>query len=281
MRYKATHITTYTYERTVTHCLSEARLAPRVLPSQSVRDWNLQISPAPASLTHRVDYFGNRVSDFSVLEAHDKLTITATSFVDVLDTALQLEMSPSWEQTRAILCAPANEAMLEASEFLWDSPYVPLIPELLTYARPTFTPERPFIEALRDLMKRINREFRYAPKSTKVSTPLAEIIKRKRGVCQDFAHIMIGSLRSMGLAARYVSGYLRSGQGAEASHAWVSVFVPGAGWLDFDPTNDVMPSGGHITLAWGRDFSDVSPVKGINLGGGEHTIEVDVRVLPV
>ena len=156
--------------------------------------------------------------------------------------------------------------------------------ELFNYASPTFTPGRPLVDALQELSHRIHTEFRYQPKSTSIDMPLIEVLRNRRGVCQDFAHIMIGALRSLRLAARYVSGYLRSGsnyQGFEASHAWVSVFIPGNGWVGFDPTNDVMPSDRHVTLAWGRDFSDVTPMKGITLGGGGQTIEVEVSVRPI
>ena len=144
-------------------------------------------------------------------------------------------------------------------------------------------PGRPLIEAATALMQKIHRDFRYKPDSTSIETPLAEVMASRKGVCQDFSHIMIGALRAYGLAARYVSGYLRGDadfQGAQASHAWVSVFVPSLGWIDFDPTNDIIPSTGHLTIAWGRDFGDVTPVKGITVGGGEHTLEVDVRVVP-
>ena len=154
-------------------------------------------------------------------------------------------------------------------------------PELAEFARPTFTPRRPLVEALKELSHRIYSEFRYQPKSTSIKTPLLEVLRNRQGVCQDFAHVMIGALRSLRLAARYTSGYLRSSpgnQGAEASHAWVSAFVPGSGWLSFDPTNDVMPSDGHVTLAWGRDYGDVTPVSGIAVGGGSHSVEVEVSV---
>jgi len=173
---------------------------------------------------------------------------------------------------------------LEASEFIYDSPFVSATPQLAAFAKPSFPAGRPLVEALEDLSRRIHSEFEYAPKSTSIDMPLAEVLKNRRGVCQDFSHVMIGALRSRRLAARYVSGYLRSGanyQGAEASHAWVAAFVPGAGWLHFDPTNDMVPSDGHVTLGWGRDYGDVTPVKGVTLGGGAQLVEVAVRVDPV
>jgi transglutaminase-like putative cysteine protease len=182
---------------------------------------------------------------------------------------------------RRLVAAAASRELLDASEYLWESPYVPFLAELSAYAQPVFAPGLPIIEAVRALNRRIHNDFSYSPKSTSVETPLAEVLSKRRGVCQDFAHVMIGALRSVGIAARYVSGYIPSGQGAEASHAWASVFVPGIGWIDFDPTNDLMPEGNHIVLAWGRDFGDVTPIRGVNLGGGRHNVEVEVRVQPV
>ena len=190
-------------------------------------------------------------------------------------------MPLSWEQARDLLATHADSGCLEAFEFVFDSPFAFAEAEFAEFALPTFTPGRPLLDALRELMHRIHDEFRYRPKSTSIYMPLVEVLRNRRGVCQDFAHVMIAALRSLRLAARYVSGYLRSGsryQGAQASHAWVSVFVPGTGWLDFDPTNDVMPSDGHITLAYGRDYADVTPVKGITTGGGGQRVEVEVLV---
>ena len=167
---------------------------------------------------------------------------------------------------------------------MFESTLVPLGPELATFAKPSFPPGQDLATAVIDLSHRIYTEFLYKPKSTSIETPLVHILRARTGVCQDFAHLMIGAVRSLHLAARYVSGYLRSGEdvtGSEASHAWVSVFVPGFGWLDIDPTNDVLPSEGHITLAWGRDYGDVPPVKGVSLGGGGQKIEVEVKVKPI
>ena len=189
-----------------------------------------------------------------------------------------------WEAIRDQIAQQPDPALLEAYEFVFDSPYVPWAPELADYARPSFAPGRPLVDAVTELSHRIHTEFRYQPQSTSIDMPLLEVLGNRRGVCQDFAHVMIGALRSLRLPARYVSGYLRSGaayQGADASHAWVSVFLPVTGWLDFDPTNDLRPSDGHVTLGWGRDYGDVTPVKGIALGGGEQIVEVEVRVEPL
>jgi transglutaminase-like putative cysteine protease len=236
-------------------------------------------------MTTRTDYFGNQVSSFSVLEPHETLTITATSIVDVQPAQGELGSALSWEEARRMMAAPPDEECLAACEYAYDSPFVRASKELSEYAEADFKAGRPLFEAARELSSRIHREFKYKPKSTSIDTPVEEVLKTKQGVCQDFAHLMIGALRSMGLAARYISGYLKSGaelQGADASHAWVAVFIPGTGWVSFDPTNDVTPSEGHLTLAWGRDYGDVTPLKGISLGGGgDETIEVEVRVHPL
>jgi transglutaminase-like putative cysteine protease len=189
----------------------------------------------------------------------------------------------SWEAARDYLAAHPDDDALRAYEFAFDSPYVAASAELAEYARPTMEQGRPLVEVAMELMTRIHKEFSYAPKSTSIDMPLNEVLARRRGVCQDFTHVMIGALRSYHLAARYVSGYLRSGNkytGAEASHAWVSVFIPESGWLDLDPTNNIRPEAGHVTLAYGRDYGDVAPVKGVSLGGGGQVIDVEVRVVP-
>ncbi len=284
MRYKATHVTKYSYEAPVAQCLSEARLTPRVLPWQAVSDWKIDIDPAPVVLDHRLDYFGNDVARFSIFRTHDRFTVTSTSLVEVSEPPAAPDHSLKWEDARARLAAHADAESLRAYEFAFDSPFVPALADLAAFARPSFPPGRPLVEAAMDLSRRIHTEFSYKPHSTSIDMPLADVLARRRGVCQDFSHVMIGALRSYHLAARYVSGYLRSGAtylGAEASHAWVSVYIPGYGWLDLDPTNNVRPKTGHVTLAYGRDYGDVTPVKGISLGGGGQTIEVEVHVAPV
>lgn len=284
MVYRITHTTRYTYPSPVTQCFSEAHLTPRATPTQSVRQHSLQVTPAPAFLQDRKDYFGNDVSTFAVLEKHDRSSAVASSVVEVSAPGGEWLASPPWEQVRERLALPFDADSIAASEFIFDSPYISAFPELREYARPTFTPGRPLLPALQELTRRVHDEFRYQPKSTSIDTPLLEVLQSRQGVCQDFAHLMIGALRSLRLAARYVSGYIRSGprfQGAAASHAWVSVFDPQNGWMGFDPTNNMMTSDAHITLAWGRDYSDVTPVKGLTLGGGGQSVEVEVRVQPM
>jgi transglutaminase-like putative cysteine protease len=284
MVYSAIHITRHNYQSPVSQSLNELRLTPRSLPDQQVRETDISIEPEPATLLHRKDYFGNDVTTVVIYEAHERFVIEAKSIVEVQPPSLESVSDAAWEEVRDLIAEHPDDESLEALEFVFDSPFVSSGAELAEFARPTFTPQRPFVDALKELSHRIHDEFRYQPNSTSIKMPLLEVLSNRRGVCQDFAHVMIGALRSLRLAARYTSGYLRSSpgnQGAEASHAWVSAFVPGNGWLSFDPTNDVMPSDGHVTLAWGRDYGDVTPVSGIAVGGGSHSIEVEVSVQPI
>lgn len=284
MLYQATHVTSYEYEEPVAQCLNEARLTPRTSDRQRVLESRIDVEPRPAVFERRRDYFGNEVATFSVFQTHDRLVTTATSIVEVQPNAPAGLPPITWEDARLWLAEHMDDDALQAFEFVFESPFVPSTADLAAYARPSFASGRPLAEVAQDLSHRIHEEFSYKAKSTSIETPLAQVLGSRRGVCQDFAHVLIGALRSQHLAARYVSGYLRSGEkvtGAEASHAWVSVFIPGYGWLDLDPTNDVIPSDGHITLAWGRDYGDVPPVKGIALGGGGQKIEVEVNVKPL
>ncbi len=287
MVYHTSHITRYIYEVPVSQCLSETRLTPRGMPSQRLLASRIQVEPEPVVTEARKDYFGNDVHSFAIFRSHERFTTTAIGVVEV-DARTAPMPALAWEAVRDRVAAQEGDECVAAYEFVFDSPYVAAARELAEFARPTFAPGRPFAEAAHELSHRIHEEFTYLPKSTSIDMPLLEILHNRCGVCQDYSHIMIGALRSLRLPARYVSGYLRSGaryQGAEASHAWVSIFVPGSSpensWLSFDPTNDMVPSDGHVTLAWGRDFSDVTPVKGIAVGGGEQTVEVEVRVVPV
>jgi transglutaminase-like putative cysteine protease len=283
MRYKATHTTRYLYDASVSQCQSEVRLTPRMLPWQALIESRIQTTPEPASVERHKDYFGNEVTTFTILERHDRFATVATSVVEV-QPRTAVPSSPAWEAVRDELAAHARPDTLEAFEFVFDSPFVTAGAELRAYAAPSFPGGRPLLESVDDLAHRIHTEFTYEPSTTHIDTPLLETLRTRRGVCQDFSHVMIGALRSMRLPARYVSGYLRSGadyQGSEASHAWVSVYLPGAGWIDVDPTNDVRPGTGHLTLGWGRDYGDVAPVKGIALGGGHQVVQVEVRVDPI
>jgi transglutaminase-like putative cysteine protease len=229
----------------------------------------------------REDYYGNSVASFELFEKHEQLEISGESVVEVLPAEPDLLSGISWEDARQALNSQTDWTCIEASEFIHNSPHVSVTPQLDEYARKSFVPGRPLLGAVQDLMHRIHGEFKYRPQSTSIGITLAEVMRHRRGVCQDFAHVMIGALRSQRLAARYVSGYVRPGpkvQGAQASHAWASIFFPGTGWLSFDPTNDLMVSDSHVTLAWGRDYGDVTPVKGISLGGGGQSVRVEVYV---
>jgi transglutaminase-like putative cysteine protease len=284
MLFQITHTTRYTYQSPVSHSLNEVRLTPRSLAGQEVRKTEIRVQPEPAFMHHMRDYYSNDVTLFELFEKHDHLEVTAESTVDVRPEVTEPFPSISCGEARQRIAARSDAASFEASEFIYNSPYVTVTRQLDEYARKTFARNRPLLGAAQELTHRIHAEFKYRPESTSIDVPLTEVMRNRRGVCQDFAHVMIGTLRSQRLAARYVSGYVRPGprvQGAQASHAWVSIFFPGSGWLSFDPTNDLMVSDSHVTLAWGRDYGDVTPVKGISLGGGGQSVKVEVYVRPV
>lgn len=288
MKYRVTHTTEFVYETQVGLCYNEARLLPRDLPQQKVLSAALQIDPAPDDHYERYDYFGNRTAYFSIDKPHEKLIVTATSEVQVdLQKPFDGAKSLSWEIAREHLHKERSADVIEATQFTLDSPMVKIDEQLKAYAKGSFLPGRPLAEAVHDLMRRIYAEFKYDAEFSTIATPLHEVMKHRKGVCQDFAHLAIGCLRSWGLAARYVSGYIETAPppgkerlvGADASHAWFSVFHPGTGWLDFDPTNNQLPADRHITVAWGRDYADVTPLRGVAFGGGEHKLKVSVDVL--
>jgi transglutaminase-like putative cysteine protease len=249
----------------------------------------LHIQPRPATRTERVDFFGNLLCFFTIQEPHRELIVEARSEVTVNgNTAPLPQQVLPWEETAKLVPNDCSAAGLEAYQFGFESPRIRVRPEFADYALQSFTPGRPMPDALLDLTARIHKDFRFDSKVTNVRTTPEEVFKKRRGVCQDFAHLLIACLRSLNLAARYVSGYLRTypppGKprlvGADASHAWVSAYCPGIGWLDLDPTNNLVPSNGHVTLAWGRDYGDVSPLRGLILGGGSHTLKVGVDMEP-
>jgi transglutaminase-like putative cysteine protease len=238
----------------------------------------------------RIDYFGNCAVWLSFQKPHTELTITARSEVQVeLGLQPDVAQSSSWEQIRQTLLTASSPQTLAARQFSFDSPYIRHSPELADYAQASFPAGRPFLQCAMDLTERIHSDFEFLPGSTTVGTPVLDVLHNRRGVCQDFAHLQIGCLRSLGLPARYVSGYIATtppaGQprltGADASHAWVSVFEPDFGWIDFDPTNGLMPTDSHITVAWARDYDDLGPVKGILIGGRRQRLAVSVDVAPV
>lgn len=290
MKYKVTHTTKYHYDTPVAVCQNIVYLTPRTTEFQTCLRHRLTVNPTPATIAKRTDYFGNAVTTFSVANSHRLLQITATSTVFAVARDLPVaDRTVTWERVRDQLAVDRSAVGLAAYQFAFESPYVPFHPELGEYARQSFVPGRPILAAVRDLNMRLHTDVKYDPKATTVNTPIMEVFEHRRGVCQDLAHLMLGCLRTHGLAARYVSGYLRTQAppgkprlvGADASHAWVSVYCGEDGWIDVDPTNDSFPQSEHITVAWGRDFSDVCPVAGMFIGGGRHKLSVAVDVAPL
>lgn len=290
MNYRITHRTKYVYSEPVAVSHHAARLRPRDTDTQVCREFGLSFDPEPDLTTQHTDSFGNQVSCFSIQKLHARFEVVSRSFVS-LTSVLQPDpaQTPAWEDVAALFRDPVAVDLLDPCQFVFRSPLLVHEMPQREFALPSFKKGRPVLAAVADLSRRIHREFVFDPRATTISTPLSEVLANKRGVCQDFAHLAIASLRAMGLPARYVSGYLRTRPppgkarlvGVDASHAWVSCFVPGFGWVDFDPTNDCFTSLDHITVALGRDFSDVSPVRGIITGGGKHSVIVGVDVEPV
>jgi len=290
VNYRVTHRTTYEYDEPVAVSHHAARVEPRVTAVQSRTDWKITVSPEPAVQVQRPDFFGNRVCFFAIQELHARLDVTATSIVSVeAQPPPALELSLPWEQVARRYCDPVAPEAIKPYQFVFASPLVQPQPEFADYAKVSFPAGRPLLEGVFDLNRRLHADFAYDPVATTIATPLAEVWAQRRGVCQDFAHFAIACLRSLGLPASYVSGYLRTrspaGQrrlvGSDATHAWFSVHCVNHGWVDFDPTNNCQPTDEHITVAFGRDFSDVSPVMGILTGGGSHQVKVAVDVEPL
>jgi transglutaminase-like putative cysteine protease len=289
MRYRIVHRTAYEYEEPVTLCHNEAHLTPRSAPGQRVVRHELQIEPGPAVLTRRTDFFGNPVAYFAVQSPHSKLVVTAESEVERTAGAASAS-ALAWEDAAVWTATSTTSDGLAARQCRLPSPMVVSTPAVDAYATRSFPAGRFLGDAVQDLIGRIHADFVYEPGVTTIATPLAEVFARRKGVCQDFAHLAIACLRSVGLAARYVSGYIETLPplggprlvGADASHAWLAVYDPEAGWLDFDPTNDRVVGERHVTTAWGRDYADVTPIKGIIFGGGSRntaTVTVDVERL--
>ncbi|WP_434569991.1 transglutaminase family protein [Pseudomonas sp. Z3-8] len=292
-RYQILHDTHYHYDSPVSLAQQLAHLWPRPCEWQRCTERQLTISPEPTTRRDEQDVFGNPLTRLAFERPHDELLVNARLSVEVLARPpLDFGSSPAWESTRHALTysgRPLTAQLLDACRYRFESPYVHLKRSFVEFSESCFPVGRPLMLGVQALMEKIFEEFTFDAEATQVATPLVEVLERRRGVCQDFAHLMLACVRSRGLAARYVSGYLLTqpppGQarliGADASHAWISVFCPVLGWVDFDPTNNVQPSLEHITLAWGRDFSDVSPLRGVILGGGAHDPEVRVTVMPL
>lgn len=290
MKFEISHRTTYTYRAPVAQSHHLVHLAPRETPLQTVIHHSLLIEPAPVSRTEIQDAFGNTAALLSIEDEHTELIVHARSTVDVRPPKVpDLTRGTAWEEVAAALARTNGLIDLDVRQLVCRSRHVPVSRELRDFALLSFPPRRPVLAGAMDLMRRIFRDFAFDPRATDVSTPVARVLQTKRGVCQDFAHLAIAALRSIGIPGRYVSGYLMTrpppGQaklkGADASHAWLSVWSPDAGWVDFDPTNGILPVGEHITLAYGRDYEDISPISGVLLGGGDQAMSVAVDVEPV
>ena len=298
MNYDVLHETVYSYESPVVLSQQLLHLTPRALEFQRLGAHRIDFAPAPAEITTREDYFGNPVTQVMLAAPHSSLSVRAESSLQVMPRTRPAgtDAAAPWERLRDRLRASGGDrvlpTLLEPAQFLYESPHVELFRDLAAYAEPSFAKGRDMLEAALDLARRIHADFTFDPKATSVSTPLREVLAKRRGVCQDYAHFMAGCLRMLGLPARYVSGYILTAPppgkprlvGADASHAWVSVWCGEAGganaWVDVDPTNNMLVGEQHVTLALGRDFSDVTPMRGVILGGGEQELEVRVTVTP-
>lgn len=290
MIYRVVHVTEYAYTDPVATSHHLLHLAPRDTERQVCRSDQLSITPAPTSQAERLDHFGNRATYFEVQEPHRQLTVESRRDVELLPLpAPPARGGPPWETVRDLVRQPSSAALLEACEMTYPSPFVRVSDDVLAFAAPSFPRGRPLLDAVAHLTHRIHEDLAYDPEATNVSTPVDEVLRLRRGVCQDFTHLEIACLRALGLPARYVSGYLVTvplpGKprliGADASHAWLAVYWPDVGWVPADPTNDVVPDQRHITVAWGRDFGDVTPMSGVIVGGSRHDLRVSVDVAPL
>ena len=287
MLYDVRHRTTLSYEQIVSISHHVLHLEPRDTVRQRRLQFDLRVEPSPTQQSAGADFFGNHVHHLILQEPHEQLIVESRSRVEVTprEVPMSPQSSPAWESVAGSLAA-ADAAVLEPLQFAFASPYVALDREARDYALPSFASGRPILEAALDLTSRIFEDFEYQGGVSDVSTPVRQVLKMRKGVCQDFAHVEIACLRSLGLAARYVSGYLLTrpppGQpkliGSDASHAWLALWAGELGWIDLDPTNNALPDAEHFTVAWGRDYGDVSPMNGFIIGGGAHSVTVGVDV---
>ena len=289
MHYKITHTTRYIYSQPISLCHNIARLIPRSTGKQSCRNSQVTIDPVPDVLNEYEDFFGNKVTYFAVQREHSSLTVTVSSeIITPKSAALEIDLYShiSWEEVKRSLVASSGPEYADVLQYIPETPLTASNPEINAYAMQSFRPGRSLFEATRELMRRIFTDFRFQPGFTTITTPLSEVMSARKGVCQDFAHLGIACLRSMGLPARYISGYIetlpppgtKKLTGVDASHAWFSVFIPGTGWIDFDPTNNQFPGDQHLVIGWGRDYSDITPLKGVIVSSGPHRLQVSVDV---
>lgn len=289
MRYRIQHITEYQYNARVSSCYNLAHMVPRSSLRQTCERNFISISPHASFTAKREDYFGNQAYHFEIQKSHEKLTITSESEVDVNSqhSTPNLDFGITCAEARKLLAESKKPDNLLAREFILDSPMVRASKELKLYAESSFSDDRPLLSAAAELTKRIYEDFEYSPEATTVATPLSEVLQTRKGVCQDFAHLQVGCLRALGFPAKYVSGYIETlpppGKeklvGSDASHAWISVYSPDEGWFEFDPTNNQFADDQHIITAWGRDYFDVTPLRGVIFGGGADpvlSVSVDV-----
>ncbi len=290
MEYFVRHRTTYRYLQDVSHSWHLAHLRLRTTPTQDVHGSGVTLSLETASRVAREDYFQNPCEWFAIDQPHNHLEVLAESRVTVAPAPERISRdSLPWEQVRALLENPQDDEARDAVQFQFDSPLTKFHSDIASYGGPSFPAHRPLLAGAIELMNRIHKDFRYDTTVTDVTTPVDRVFEIRAGVCQDLAHVGIAAMRAVGLPARYVSGYLLTEPppgkprllGADASHAWFSVWAPPFGWVDLDPTNNLIVSESHVTSSWGRDYSDVAPVAGIILGGHDHVVEVGVDVIPV
>jgi len=295
MTYELSHTTTYKYEQGVSFCHNLATLKPKNMLGQTLLEYHLEISPTPAEFSEKLDFFGNTITRFSIQKQHTKLKVTAKSKI-TRDYSAMPNIYNDFESKqltlRQALSALQNLSyeLLEVKQFILESVLIAKInPEIKAYSQESFQPDRSVFDACCELMQRIYNDFEFNTKVTNVATPIHEVMADKKGVCQDFAQIAIACVRSVGLPARYVSGYIETlpppGKekliGSDASHAWFSVYIPNFGWVDFDPTNNQLPKNQHIVVSYGRDYYDVPPLKGVIYSTGKNKMKVAVDIRPV
>ena len=288
MQYRVTHTTKYIYHQPVSLCHNIVKLLLRNIDGQFCKQASINIKPEPDVLNEYDDYFGNKVIYFAIQKEHNELSVTISSKVEKsipYIPSLNFYKDVAWENVPLLLLEPGDENFA-ARQYVYETSYTRISNDILQYALQSFTPKRSVFDASKEIMQRIYNDFEFDPGFTTVATPLSKVMATRKGVCQDFAHLAIACLRSVGLPARYVSGYIETlppeGKeklvGVDASHAWYSVFIPNTGWVDFDPTNNMMPALQHIIIGWGRDYGDISPLKGVIQSSGNHELKVAVDV---
>jgi transglutaminase-like putative cysteine protease len=286
--YKIVHTTHYYYSEPVSICHTIVRLVPRSFDKQVCRKSAISITPQPGAVKEYEDFFGNKLLYFAIQQEHKQLTVTVSSEVEKTghdNAGMNLYAAVPWEEARALV-RQSTHGWLDVQQYIAETAFTASSPAIKAYAEMSFTAGRPLLDAARDLMQRIYHDFEFRPGFTTIATPLSEVMKARKGVCQDFAHLAIACVRSLGLPARYISGYLETvappGKeklaGADASHAWFAVYIPYLGWVDFDPTNNQLPASQHITACWGRDYADIAPLKGVIVNSGPHQLSVSVDV---